>query len=108
MKKSNYMQDVRRLIARDELTKAIGLLHKVVSEILPDQINQVIILSMNINSLKKAIIQGRVSWKSEIRAKNKIAFQLLELISLLEVEYLSRPSIFEKDENLLKKNFKRA
>jgi len=108
MERSNHIQDVRDLIAKDELVKAINLLRALIMRDLPDSANEVTMLSMEVYTLKKAIIADRVVWEAERIAKNKIAFKILELISLLEARASTDNILSGEGPLSIKKNFRRA
>jgi len=75
---------------------------------LPDSANEVTMLSMEVYSLKRAIITDRVAYEAELNTKKKIAFKMLELISLVEATTSMDSILLPKVPLSIKKNSKRA
>lgn len=73
---------IKKLIAGDRLPDAVQLLIEVCGKICTEFFDSAVLLSLEVASLKKAEINGIVSWEEKQRQKNRLAHRLLKLTNL--------------------------
>ena len=78
-----YKEEVRKLVASGELLRAVEYLQTIFKD--SDRYyEEALILSMEINALDQAIVQGRISWKKETKTRNVLARRLLKMVKYLD------------------------
>lgn len=79
----SYKEEVRKLVASGELLRAVEYLQTIFKD--SDRYyEEALILSMEINALDQAIVQGRISWKKETKTRNVLARRLLKMVKYLD------------------------
>lgn len=74
-----YHQEVKELISNDQVIEALNLFYEEEESL--EIVNQVIILKSNLISLNRKVLAGILTFEEETRLRNRIKYDLLELIS---------------------------
>lgn len=80
MAKFLNISEIQHLVACDEMHKAIDKLLVHAEHRNLGCLTEVTILSMELHSLQKDVIIGRVTWAEEQMAKRQIAYRTMELL----------------------------
>lgn len=90
---NNYQQEIRDLISTDKVLEAINLFYEEEKSF--GITNEIIILKSNLISLERKVLAGILSFDEEVRLRNKIKFELLDLIA--KADHFEAKEINEKD-----------
>jgi hypothetical protein len=98
MNLNNFTEQIGNLIAKDELSKAIGLLKKLLDK--SPKLDEAIIQSARFNDIMKQVRLGVVDFEQANITKNKIRYAILDLLRDMEESVESNSEIRTEIENL--------
>jgi hypothetical protein len=98
MNLNNFTEQIGNLIAKDELSKAIGLLKKLLDK--SPKLDEAIIQSARFNDIMKQVRLGVVDFEQANITKNKIRYAVLDLLRDMEESVESNSEIRTEIENL--------
>jgi hypothetical protein len=82
MELHDYIKEIRQLISKDEIEKAIFQISKLLDE--KKKVNEIIIHSARFNDVKKQITLGVIDFEKANITKNQIRVAILEILDDLE------------------------
>lgn len=74
------MEMIRELIAKGQLSKAAELTVELCKQQNEEYVELAIIISMQIHTLKKAVVESRISWEQETQTNNNLAKGILMIL----------------------------
>jgi len=89
MNPSNFLQQIRQAIAKDELENALQQLHQLLQN--TPKLDEITLQSARFHAIRKQIRIGVINPEKADLTQNQIRASLLELLQVLEKEVVNPP-----------------